>query len=117
MLRDRLAERPRIVAFAAAAICVLVLTAALVGGLIGASFAGEESANADQTAAELRTARAENRWLRKRERQLSAGAVIVLRQANVWKRRYRAERRRDRGENRPSRRRADGRRRGRERRR
>jgi len=35
MLRDRLAERPRIVAFAAAAICVLVLTSALVGGLIG----------------------------------------------------------------------------------
>jgi outer membrane murein-binding lipoprotein Lpp len=135
VLRDRLGERPRVVAFVAVALAVLLAAAALVGvtaagGERGAGTdqmatelrtekaenerlskrerqlsadaarAEEQSERADQTADELRDLKAQNRRLKRRQRRWRAGAANALRQANMWKRRYEAERRRGQGNDR-----------------
>jgi hypothetical protein len=91
MLRDRLAERPRVVAMAVAALWVLVVTVAIVSGLVGASLADGDSARADRMAAELRAVKDENK-------ELSAmlGTVEAQKRRQARDKRRKAERQRDR---------------------
>ncbi len=92
MLRDRLAERPRVVALVVGALWVLVLTVAIVSGLVGASLADGDSARADRLAAELRTEKDENKQL---SETLDAVAAAQKRRQAQDKGR-KAERQRDR---------------------
>ncbi len=92
MLRDRLAERPRVVAFAVAALWVLVVTVAIVSGLVGAWLDEGDNARADRMAVELRAVKNENKQL---SEALDAVAAAQRRRQAQDKRR-KAERERDR---------------------
>ena len=92
MLRRQVEERPRVVAFVVGALWVLIVTVAIVGGLVGAALAG----GGEPTVAELRAVKADNTRLERRARALRADAAAAQRRAKTWRRRYGSERRRSR---------------------